>query len=74
MRMTNDRCSNNYKWTKGFELNFQYVNIESEQTHNGWRHNVIMVVKLLFIPSYMVFKKLSTMPFKFPIVIPNELH
>ncbi len=48
MRMTNDRCSNNYKWMKAFELKFQYVNIEIEQTHNGWRHNVIMVVKTSF--------------------------
>lgn len=62
MRMTNDRCSNNYKWMKGFELKFPYVNIEIEQTHDGWKHNVAMVVKLLFILSYMAFKKLSTMP------------
>jgi hypothetical protein len=33
---------------KAFELKFQYVNIEIEQTHNGWRHNVIMVVKTSF--------------------------
>jgi hypothetical protein len=33
---------------KGFELKFQYVNIEVEQTHNGGRHNVIMVVETSF--------------------------
>jgi hypothetical protein len=37
---------------KGFELKFQYVNIEIEQTHNGFMQNVIIIVKLFFILSW----------------------